>query len=122
MTIKLKLGKVQKSKPIEVLEVRTEDYKLLTLTFMADYDRVKMIPLGTITLIDLYGNDITFATKRLIHSIPVCATLVKEKGQVYWIAHPCKITNGVKVLTVLKNNKEDVAWGLCWRYDNLFSV
>ena len=125
MKIKAPIGRVKLSKPLQVLQVVTDDFTACIIgDIIYDSDPVTQTLLGTITIIDLYGVNFTFSTSKLKMSIPYCATEAFKGNKSWYICHKpvMKIEEGKlrPKLTYLQSSKkgkpEDIT-----EYHNLYA-
>jgi hypothetical protein len=115
MKIKVPIGRAKLSKPLQVLQVATDDFTAFIVgDIIYDSDPVTNTLLGTITMIDLYGINFTFATNKLKMSIPYCATEATKGSKTWYICHkPVMQLNDmgklVPKLTYLQSSKKGKA-------------
>lgn len=88
MKIKVPIGRVKLSSPIQVLQVITDDFTVYAIdSLIYDSDPITNTLLGTISVVDLYGINFTFATNKLKMSIPYCATQAFQGKKSWYICH-----------------------------------
>lgn len=124
MKIKIPLESGRKSPPLQVVEVVTEDLRLVTGGIQIELDKETQLPTGLINLIDLYGNDISFHHSKIKYIVAICATEVRTKSGRYFIIHPPHnfIKDGMPQTQVTTLQKGGSNWGRCYKYENMFSI
>lgn len=125
MKIKVPIGRVKLSKPLQVIQVVTEDFTAYIIgDLIYDSDPTTQTLLGTITIIDLYGINFTFATNKLKMSIPYCATQAFQGKKSWYICHKpvMEIVEGKlrPKLTYLQSSKKGKKEDMI-EYHNLYS-
>lgn len=125
MKIKVPIGRVKLSKPIQVLQVVTDDFTAYIVgSIIYDSEPITNILLGTITIIDLYGVNFTFATSKLKYSIPYCATAATKGNKTWYICHKpvMRIIEGklMPQLTYLQSSKNGKSTDMI-EYHNLYA-
>lgn len=124
MKIKIPLESGRKSPPFQVMEVVTDDLKLVTGGIQVELDKETQLPTGLINLIDLYGNDISLHHSKIKYIVAICATEIRTRTNRYFIIHPPHnfVKDGQIQTEVTILQKGGSNWGRCYKYENMFSI